>query len=181
MLQSSFTSRSSNRNNENETLQMVSFRLGKEKYALSIMEVKEVLSLMDKEIYRLPNSPSFVEGIFNLRGDIIPLISLHDKFDLEKVDLSEEDKLLSGALIVYLNSTPVAVRIDRILRVLYMEASSILPVPEIVRTGMARENIQGVYREDDGSYLVILDLKQLFSGDEINSLTFLHKTHSSGV
>jgi purine-binding chemotaxis protein CheW len=178
MIQSSFAS-GSNKVTETDTLQMVSFRLGKEKYALSIMEVKEVLSLMDKEVYRLPNAPSYIEGIFNLRDEIIPLISLHEKFDLERVELSEDEKLLSGALIVILEGTPIAIRIDKILRVLYIDKSDIIAVPEIVMTGVARENIQGIYREEDGSYLIILDLKQLFSGEEVASLSRLHQSHSA--
>ncbi|KAL0264052.1 UNVERIFIED_CONTAM: hypothetical protein PYX00_010917 [Menopon gallinae] len=164
-----------NKNKENNGLQMVSFSLGREKYALSIMNVKEVLSLDGKEIYSLPNSPSFIEGIFDLRGEIIPLISLHEKFDLERVELSEDERLLSGALIVILNDTPIAIHIDKILRVLYLNSKDILPVPEIVMTGLAKENIKGVYREKDGSYLIALCLENLFSQEEVKTLTKLHQ------
>lgn len=163
--------RSHHSNDEIDSLQMVSFLLGREKYALDIMEVKEVLTLFDKTIHKLPYTPDYVEGIFEMRGEIIPLISLHEKFDLEKVELSEEDRLLSGALIVKVKGFSLAIRIDKILRVIYIKKAKILPVPEIVMTGMARENIKGIFREEDHSYLILMDLMSLFSESDLTSFS----------
>ncbi|MCK5737094.1 MAG: purine-binding chemotaxis protein CheW, partial [Spirochaetaceae bacterium] len=78
---------------ETETsLQIVTFQLGAEKYGIDIMEVKEIVDY--EEIRSIPNAPIYVEGIYNLRGDIIPIISLHRRFHLQRPDDIEEDSLL---------------------------------------------------------------------------------------
>ena len=78
-------------------LQLVTFQIGEENYGIDIMKVKEIQKVQD--IRTIPNAPSYVEGIFNLRGDIIPVINLHTRFHIKRLALSEEDKLLSGFLI----------------------------------------------------------------------------------
>ena len=61
--------------------QFISFSIGEEEYGLELLRVKEVIRI--REITWLPKAPSFVKGIINLRGDVIPIIDLRDKFGLE--------------------------------------------------------------------------------------------------
>jgi len=70
-------------------VQLVTFQLGEEDYGIDIMAVDSIVTLQD--IRAIPNAPGYVEGIFNLRGDIIPVINLHKRFHLKKAKLSEED------------------------------------------------------------------------------------------
>ena len=74
--------------------QLVTFQLGAEKYGVDIMDVKEIVDY--EEIRGIPNAPAYVEGIYNLRGDIIPIISLHKRFHLQRADDIEEDSCLSS-------------------------------------------------------------------------------------
>ena len=64
-----------------ELQQFISFSVGEEEYGLELLRVKEVIRV--REITWLPKAPSFVKGIINLRGDVIPIIDLRDKFGLE--------------------------------------------------------------------------------------------------
>ena len=64
-----------------EIRQFIDFWVGEEEYGLDLLRVKEVIRA--REITRLPKVPSFVKGIINLRGDVIPIIDLRDKFGLE--------------------------------------------------------------------------------------------------
>ena len=75
---------------ENNLLQLVSFQLSAEHYGINIMAVDSIVRVQD--IRPIPNAPSYVEGIFNLRGEIIPIISLHKRFHLQQASLSEEDQ-----------------------------------------------------------------------------------------
>ena len=78
--------------------QLVTFQLGEELYGINIMDVKEIVRV--QAIRAIPNAPMYVEGIFNLRSEIIPIINLHKRFQLRKAPATEDDELLSGFIIL---------------------------------------------------------------------------------
>ena len=106
-------------------LQLVTFQLGVEQYGIDIMEVDGIVR--EENIRSIPNAPNYVEGIFNLRGNIIPVISLHKRFHLKAANLSEEDKLLSGLVIINLNEMLIGIIIDKVSRVVTVEIDKIQP------------------------------------------------------
>lgn len=61
-------------------MQLVIFSLGNEEYGVDIMQVKEIVTY--KEPVKVPNTPKFVEGIINLRGEIIPIVNLKKRFNI---------------------------------------------------------------------------------------------------
>ena len=67
--------------------QLVTFQLGEELYGVNIMDVKEIVKT--QPVRPLPNAPYYVEGIFNLRKEIIPVISLHKRFRLKKAVMED--------------------------------------------------------------------------------------------
>lgn len=148
-------------------MQLVTFQLGKERYGIDIMDVKEIYGLQD--VRPIPNAPSYIEGIFNLRGDIIPVINLHKRFHITKAQLSEEESLLSGFIILNLGNTQIGVIIDKVLRVVTVEGSNIQPPPQMI-SGIGAEYIQGVYQEEDGGYLILLDISRLFNPEELQQI-----------
>lgn len=152
--------------NQTDELQLVTFQLGAELYGIDIMEVKSIEET--KEIRAIPNSPAFVEGIFNLRGEIIPVINLHRRFHLRRADLSEEDKLLSGFLIISIDNMHVAIIIDKVSRVVWVSRNEIQPAPQMI-SGIGAEYIEGVVHQDNG-YLIILDIERLFNVKELAQL-----------
>lgn len=147
-------------------LQLVTFQLGEEVYGINIMDVKEIVRL--QEIRPIPNAPSYVEGIFNLRGEIIPIINLHRRFHLKRAELKEDEELLSGFVIIDINDMQLGVIIDKVSHVVTVESSQIQPPPQIL-TGIGAEYIQGVVRDND-SYLIILDIRKLFNPKELQQL-----------
>ncbi|MDC7228538.1 MAG: chemotaxis protein CheW [Spirochaetales bacterium] len=149
-----------------EQLQLVTFQLGEELYGIDIMNVKEIQKV--REIRPIPNAPMYVEGIFNLRGNIIPIISLHKRFHLRKAELNDEDEMLSGFMIININDRFIGVYIDKVSRVMTVEQTEIQPPPQMI-SGIGTEYIQGVVKEDDG-YLIILDISRLFDPKELQAL-----------
>jgi purine-binding chemotaxis protein CheW len=147
-------------------LQLVTFQLGEELYGIDIMNVKEIQKV--REIRAIPNAPMYVEGIFNLRGSIIPVINLHKRFHIRKAKLSEEDEMLSGFMIISINDRFIGVYIDKVSRVMTIEKSEIQPPPQMI-AGIGTEYIQGVVKENDG-YLIILDIMRLFDPKELQQL-----------
>jgi purine-binding chemotaxis protein CheW len=151
--------------------QLVTFQLGEELYGINIMDVKEIVRVQD--IRAIPNAPPYVEGIFNLRSEIIPIINLHRRFHLKKVLNSEEDELLSGFIILDIDGMKLGVIIDRVSRVVTIEKEDIQPPPQMV-SGIGSEYIKGVVRQEKG-YLIILDIRDLFNPKELQKIAELHR------
>jgi purine-binding chemotaxis protein CheW len=151
--------------------QLVTFQLGEELYGINIMDVKEIVRVQD--IRSIPNAPTSVEGIFNLRSEIIPIINLHKRFHLKKLLNSEEDELLSGFVILDIDGMKLGIIIDRISRVVAIKKEEIQPPPQML-TGIGAEYIQGVVRQESG-YLIILDIRDLFNPKELQKIAELRR------
>ncbi|MDR2483508.1 MAG: chemotaxis protein CheW [Treponema sp.] len=154
-----------------EQNQLVTFQLGEELYGINIMDVKEIVRA--QAIRSIPNAPSYVEGIFNLRSEIIPIINLHKRFHIKKVLNSEEDELLSGFVILDIDGMKLGIIIDRVSRVVTIEKDQVQPPPQML-TGIGAEYIQGVVRQENG-YLIILDIRDLFNPKELQKIAELRR------
>ena len=151
---------------EGSHYQLVTFQLGNELYGVDIMVVKEIVRV--QEIRPIPNAPSYVEGIFNLRGEIIPIINLHRRFHLQKPTNIDDDEYASGFVILQIENSKIAIIIDRIARVISINPADIQPPPQMI-TGIGTEYINGVIRQENG-YLIVLDIDRLFDIKELQSL-----------
>jgi len=152
-------------------LQLVTFQLSDELYGIDIMDVREIVSL--EEIRPIPNAPAFVEGLFNLRGEIIPIINLHKRFHLRKAQFDDDETLLSGFIIIDLDGMNVGVVIDKVERVITIDLNDIQPPPQMI-AGIGAEYIQGVVNQKSG-YLIILDIRKLFSAKELQKIEEIRK------
>jgi len=152
--------------------QLVTFHLGAELYGVDIMDVKEIVRV--QSIRAIPNAPTYVEGIFNLRSEIVPIINLHKRFHLKKLVSSDEDEeLLASFVIIDLDGMKLGIIIDRISRVITVEHYEVQPPPQMI-TGIGAEYIQGVVRQEKG-YLIILDVRNLFNPRELQKIAELRR------
>jgi len=156
---------------KDESKQLVTFQLGEELYGINIMDVKEIVRV--QAIRAIPNAPAYVEGIFNLRSEIIPIINLHKRFHLKKLVVSEEDELLSGFVIIDIDGMKLGIIIDRISRVVTIEKEDVQPPPQML-SGIGAEYIQGVIRQEEG-YLIILNIRDLFNPKELQKIIELKR------
>ena len=154
-----------------DSRQLVTFQLGEELYGVNIMDVKEIVRV--QAIRAIPNAPGYVEGIFNLRSEIIPIINLHRRFHIKKMIASEEDELLSGFVILDIDGMKLGIIIDRISRVVTIEREDVQPPPQMF-SGIGAEYIQGVVRQDQG-YLIILNIRDLFNPRELQKIAELRR------
>lgn len=147
--------------------QLVTFQLGQELYGVDIMDVKEIVKTQN--IRPIPNAPYYVEGIFNLRSEIIPVISLHKRFRIEQIERTDEDEEDQGGFIILdIDGIKIGVIIDRIERVVQVKNEEIKPPPQML-TGIGTEYIHGVIRQDNG-YLIILDIRRVFNPKDLQKL-----------
>ncbi|MBN1524008.1 MAG: purine-binding chemotaxis protein CheW [Spirochaetales bacterium] len=152
-------------------MQVVTFQLGQEIYAIDIMDVKRIVG--KREVREIPNAPPYVEGILNLRGQVTPIINLHKRFYFDSADLGEDEELLSGYVILQISEMILGIMIDKILRVVTIDAKHIQPPPQMI-SGIGVEYIDGVVN-DEGSYIIILDIRKLFNPKELHQLTVMQK------
>ena len=146
--------------------QLVTFQLGEELYGVNIMDVKEIVKIQN--VRPIPNAPHYVEGIFNLRGEIIPVINLHKRFRLEKPAEEDYDAEMGGLVILNLDGIKISIIIDRISRVVMINGSDIKPPPQML-TGIGSEYIHGVVQQKNG-YLIVLNIRKLFDPKELQKL-----------
>jgi len=156
---------------KSESRQLVTFQLGEELYGVNIMDVKEIVRV--QAIRPIPNAPTYVEGIFNLRSEIIPIISLHKRFHLRRLVASEEDELLSGFIIIDVDGMKLGIIIDRISRVVTVEKEDVQPPPQMF-SGIGAEYIEGVVHQGEG-YLILLNIRDLFNPKELQKIAELRR------
>jgi purine-binding chemotaxis protein CheW len=143
---------------EGDLNQLISFEVGEEEYGLDILRVKEVIRI--REITRLPKAPSFVKGIINLRGDVIPIIDLRDKFGLEHQEYTDTTRVI----VVDVEDKLVGMVVDAASQVVRVPADQIEPPPPIVG-GLSTEYIRGVGKLDE-RLVILLNIDRILTQEE---------------
>lgn len=147
----------------NELLQLVSFKIGNEEFGIDILKVQEINRLM--QITKVPNAPSFVDGVVNLRGRIIPVISLRSRLNMEKIEHDSKTRII----VVELQGTTVGFIVDEVSEVLRIP-KSITEAPPAMVAGIDSDYITAVGKLED-RLLILLDLEKVFSIEETNALS----------
>lgn len=145
-----------------EEFQAVVFLLDNSYYGVPILQVQEIVKM--SEITKVPNTPNFVEGILNLRGEIVPIIDLRKRFHLPKVDALATWKIL----ILKIEEMHFGVMVDQISQVEKIPSSLIETPPKVV-SGVKGDFISGIAKIKD-RLLILLDTNKLLSHSEKESL-----------
>lgn len=145
--------------------QFVGFMLGDEKYGVDILNVSTISEYL--EITKIPDAPYYVEGIINLRGDIIPVINLKKRFNIAETEISEETRII----IYTIEGVAIGFLVDEASQVLRVDDEDIEPTPAILR-GTDREYISGVGKHE-GKIIILLDFAKILSESERAEVTGL--------
>jgi len=137
---------------------MVTFKLGGEYYGIDIMYVKEILKA--KKFTLVPNALEFVLGVFNLRGEIMPIIDLAKMFHIESQNQSE----LKSIIIIKVDNLLIGLVVDEISHVVPLRKADIQPPSPLLGT-INERYIEGVVELNDKLY-VVLDTEAIFSDKE---------------
>jgi purine-binding chemotaxis protein CheW len=139
-------------NHHGEMLQLVGFHVGGEEFALDILRVQEIIRV--PELTRVPSSPECMDGVMNLRGKIIPVITLRSRFGLDRVRPNEQTRIV----VIETKGNVLGVIVDSVSEVLRIPADSVEPPPRLGKVD--REYVSGVGKLDD-RLLILLDVDQL--------------------
>ena len=135
--------------------QYVAFRLAGQLYGAAIEVVREVN--YQTGITRLPNTPAYVDGVMDLRGQILPVISLRRRLGLPDREHDGDTRLL----ILNLDDRSTALVVDGVDTVLTLDESSIIP-PDAALTVAGQDYVIGVARAGE-KLVVILDMARLMA------------------
>jgi purine-binding chemotaxis protein CheW len=147
-----------------EEIQLVVFSLGREEFAVEVTQVREIMRM--EEITRMPKSPSFVEGIINLRGQIIAVIDLARRLNLQPGEQTGETRII----VVEAEELKVGMIVDSVSEVLRVSAEAVEVTPTMA-ADMSLAYLQGVVKQDN-RLIILLDLSKVLSVDEISRLSF---------
>lgn len=111
-----------------EAGKQVIFKLGNDEYGIAIMYVNAIEKYTN--VSPVPNAPSYIDGIINLRGDVIPVYSLRTKFGMGKSDINEETKLI----VTKSNDIMIAIQVDSVQEIVEIREKDICEAPQIVMT-----------------------------------------------
>ncbi len=142
-----------------EIIQLVSFELGGEEYGVDVLTVREIIRM--PSITKMPNTPEYVDGIINLRGTVVPIISLRRRFGLHE----REGDRNSRILVMEVGDGLTGFVVDAVAEVIRISSAEIQPSPAIVQGNAAQDCITGVINHAE-RLLIVLDLNRLFSDDE---------------
>ena len=145
---------------DSELLQLVGFKLGKEEFAVDILNVNEILKMM--EVTLVPNSPDSIQGIVNIRGRIIPVIDTRLKLNMPSKEYDKDTRIM----VVETNDKTVGFIVDEVNEVLRIPKSVTEPSPDLVTSKIHSDYITSVAKLE-GRLLILLDLKKLMSSEEL--------------
>jgi len=135
------------------SLELLCFRVATEDYAISIMDIKEIIK--PREVTEVPRVPPFVRGILSLRGIIIPIFDMRVRLGLPEGVRSERERIV----VVQRQGNFCGVLVDEVVQVVRIAEAGIEP-PPVVLEGIDREFVAGIGRVA-GRMLILLDMEKV--------------------
>lgn len=135
--------------------QFVIFNINGENFGVGITQVKEIIKPM--EIFKVPNTPSYIEGLINLRGKVHTVFNLRKKFNLPALDFDDNTKII----IVSVNSMLIGFIVDEVNEIVRVEDEDIESTPQAIASANSKY-VTGVAKIGE-RIILILDLSKALS------------------
>lgn len=144
----------------------LSFKLGDELFASNVSKVLNILEMM--KITKVPKTPSYMKGVINLRGTVLPVVDTRYKFGMTPTETTSDTCILVLDVEVDGESINIGALVDSVQEVLEIEQEDIQPPPSI-GSKYQSEFIFGMLKHNE-EFIMLLDMDKVFSVDEILSL-----------
>jgi purine-binding chemotaxis protein CheW len=133
--------------------ELLCFRVADEKYAINIMEIKEIIK--PREVTEVPRVPPYVSGVLSLRGIIIPVFNMHKRLGHVVMKVSGKERII----VVKKGEEFCGVMVDEVIQVVRISFATIEPPPAVL-DGIDRDFVDGIGRFD-GHMLILLNLEKV--------------------
>jgi chemotaxis signal transduction protein len=151
-------------------VQLVTFMLGAEEYGIPISRIQEIDRLA--RITKVPKAAPFIEGITNLRGEVIPVLDTRKRFDLDVKTPDDRTRII----IVDLGGIKTGLVVDSVREVLNLARKDIAPPPDAIGSGIDQQFISGIGKVDSGKRMIVmLDVERILSQHEQAQLSEITK------
>jgi purine-binding chemotaxis protein CheW len=154
-----------------ETLQVVSFRLGRESFGVDILKIREIVRI--QKVAKVPQTPEYVEGMINLRGNVIPILNLRKRFGLEEVERDPQTRII----VFGVGEKTIGVVVDRVDKVLRLPLDQI-ELPPAVGGTRVREYVTGVGKTGN-DLILILEIEKVLTDAEMVTFEELEEIRES--
>lgn len=141
----------------------LSFKLKDELFAADVSKVLTILEL--KPITKVPNSPDYMSGVINLRGNVLPVINMRTKFGMPKAEYTTETCIIVLNVDIEEETVQLGILVDAVDEVIEIGENEIAESPTI-GTKYKTEFIQGMYKLDQG-FIMLLNIDLIFKSEEL--------------
>lgn len=142
---------------DGSVVQLVTFKLDDVEYGIEILAVHEILRI--PSITRLPNTPSFIKGVLNLRGNVIPVVDVRERFGFTPAVITEQSRVI----VIESDDKLIGLLVDNVSQVLRIRENNIDP-PSLLIEGVSEEYIAGVGRLKE-RLIIILSMQNILFAD----------------
>lgn len=133
-----------------DILQLVTFKMNTEEYAVDILKVQEINRM--SEIAKVPNAPPYVEGVINLRGRVIPVVSLSKRFGFAEKEMDSQSRII----IMDIQGITIGVIVDSVSEVLRIPSNTVEPAPNFSNE-LGSEFMKGIAKMED-RLIILIDM-----------------------
>lgn len=144
-------------------IQLVVFRLAGEEFGLDISEVREIIRVVS--VTPLPKAPAFIDGVINLRGQIIAVMGLSKRLGFPSTEKSEKARII----VIEVNDNLLGLIVDEVPEVIRILKADVEPTPKMIESQVHAEFINGVGKYGE-RLIVLLDAKKIVTSEEAAGL-----------
>ena len=145
---------------EMDQIQLVGMKLGDEEYAIDVLKITEIIRTV--EITIVPRMESYILGVMNLRGKVVPVIDLRVRFNLDSCDFDKSTRII----VVSVNKENIGFVVDEVTEVIRIKRSMVEPTPPLVGS-IGQEYILGICKYDS-RLIMLLDIDRVINESEAN-------------
>jgi len=144
----------------------LTFQLAEEGYGIGILKVREIIGMLP--VTPVPQTPMFLKGVINLRGQVIPVVDLRLKFGLMEEEYTERTSIIVVEVKGLANNIPIGIVVDTVSEVINIQAQEIEPAPTF-GASINTNFILGMAKTE-GGVKILLNIDQVLSAEELGAL-----------
>ena len=144
----------------------LTFQLAEEGYGIGILKVREIIGMLP--VTPVPQTPHFLKGVINLRGQVIPVVDLRLKFGLLEEEYTERTSIIVVEVKGMANNIPIGIVVDMVSEVINITAEEIEPAPSFGAT-IKTSYILGMAKTESG-VKILLNIDQVLSAEELGAI-----------
>jgi purine-binding chemotaxis protein CheW len=157
-----------------ESAQYLIFRIANEDYAIGVLRVREIIQYENTTM--VPMTPSWIRGVINLRGSVVPVVDLALKFGLSESPITATSCIVIVEVDVEGEATIIGVMADHVSEVILLTRSDIEPPPPFC-AGIRVDYLRGIGKVGN-VFVLVLDIDRILNADELMSLMATEATAS---